>query len=550
MKITMHLIKLAAAMLILACLAGCPAPGPASIRGVQGIVREVGSSAPVSGATVTVGGLSATTDQAGTFSINAPSLIGDLTLKVANPGYVSYQRIVSCLNERTPVSVVLLPQEPSQTIVPATGGTVATVDGASIVFPPLSGIHETLLVRLTNIDVKTGEAAAVPGDFTAIDSQGRDRFLLSLGIIDVEIIGATSGNSYTLSGLGPFTIRIPVTGTCSALPGSVPLWYFDTASSKWKEEGSAALNGTFYEGTVTHFSMWNIDIPEVLTGCVDINLIDTNPAPNEEYKVLVHIPPFDSYYHYRGAGNPIRINHLPRYGDDVNGGNTEAYIQITKLSSGERWIGFYNDLPAGSCLPVTAIIGDEQYPSIAGITITQAMGPATGTVTISWTTEPNNGLYAGVSIGLWDLYSNDNSDGVDVPKGIKTYTFNGLAEGVYKISFIPIYSNAGFYNNNHERMIGLFAGPTKKLSITTIIFPGTFNGSAGIGVQPPQATAPFQYLEPFDFPLNQQVKLTKPAWWAWFGDVHQTGENSYMVTEDTITMDADKYISTRINAAP
>jgi hypothetical protein len=549
MKITRHLIKPAAAMLIMACLAACPAPDSASIRGVQGTVREVGSNAPVSGATVTVGGLTATTDPAGTFSINSPSLIGDLTLKVANPGYVSYQRIVSCLNERTPVSIVLLPQEPSQTIVPATGGTVTTTDGASIVFPPLSGISETLLVHLTNIDVKTGEAAAVPGDFTAIDSQGRDRFLLSLGMIDVEIVGATSGNSYTLSGLGPFTVRIPVTGTCSSLPGSVPLWYFDTASSKWKEEGSATLNGAFYEGTVAHFSMWNIDIPEVLTGCIDINLIDTNPAPNEEYEVLVHIPHLDSYYRYRGAGNPIRINHLPAYGDE-EGGSTETCIQITKLSSGERWMGFYTDLPAGSCQLVTAVIGDELYPSIAGITITPAMGPATGTVTIGWTTEPNNGLYAGVSIGLWNLYSNNNPDYVDVSKGVKTYTFNGLPEGVYKISFIPIYSNAGFYNNEHERMIGLFAGPTRKLSITSIIYPGTFTGAAGIGVQPPQATAPFQYLEPIDFPLNQQVTLSKPPWWAWFGDVHQTGADSYMLTEDTITMDGDKFISTRINAVP
>lgn len=46
-------------------------------------------------------------------------------------------------------------------------------------------------------------------------------------------------------------------------PATIPLYYYDTQTGRWAEEGNATLHGTapnlYYEGTVNHFSYWNAD---------------------------------------------------------------------------------------------------------------------------------------------------------------------------------------------------------------------------------------------------------------------------------------------------
>ena len=72
-------------------------------------------------------------------------------------------------------------------------------------------------------------------------------------------------------------------------PAEIPLWFFDENSGVWVEEGTAVRNGNSYQGSVTHFSWWNIDVPlgDLLTICVNI----TDEATGEPLSnlSLIHI---------------------------------------------------------------------------------------------------------------------------------------------------------------------------------------------------------------------------------------------------------------------
>jgi hypothetical protein len=73
------------------------------------------------------------------------------------------------------------------------------------------------------------------------------------------------------------TIRIPLSTRSSERPSSIPLYYWDDKLALWVQEGSAQLRGNaesgyYYEGTVSHFTIWNADRPieesVAISGCV------------------------------------------------------------------------------------------------------------------------------------------------------------------------------------------------------------------------------------------------------------------------------------------
>jgi uncharacterized protein YfaP (DUF2135 family) len=99
------------------------------------------------------------------------------------------------------------------------------------------------------------------------------------------------GNLLNLGSGETATIRIPAVrrGT-TTLAANVPLYFYNETTGYWAEEGTTTLSAdnTYYEGTVSHFTTWNVDVAYPYTtihGCVqDFN--GTTGIPYAEVKMI------------------------------------------------------------------------------------------------------------------------------------------------------------------------------------------------------------------------------------------------------------------------
>jgi hypothetical protein len=144
------------------------------------------------------------------------------------------------------------------------GGTVKVAGGAELdlpaggfVTPSGAAYTGTVLVAANYLNPDSSTF----WDFFAGDNQGREAngattALISLGVMRVEIQGG--GQPLRLASGKTATLSYPKPAGGDA-PTSMPLWYFDAEIGQWHEEGSATLKDGVYQGTVTHFSDWNLD---------------------------------------------------------------------------------------------------------------------------------------------------------------------------------------------------------------------------------------------------------------------------------------------------
>lgn len=260
-------------------------PGGIDTVTIKGSISSYITGNAITGAKITVDSKSVITDSMGNYEVEVSSNVAELIVKVSSNGFSSYSKPLR--NSDANVIIVdaaLLPVGTMSIIDPtkAQAHTIKTQDGASLEIPDLSdlAIVEKLTVNVTEIDVSTEEIAVAPGDFSAVDANGNNCTIVSQGMLNVEIIGETTGNYYSFEGLGKtFTITIPCTGDPSKAPDTIAMWYYDEDSGLWIEEGTATKSeiGTtgFYQytGTVSHFTTWNMDYKvdnlTSITGTID-----------------------------------------------------------------------------------------------------------------------------------------------------------------------------------------------------------------------------------------------------------------------------------------
>lgn len=244
------------------------------------------NGAYLNNATVKIGQVIKLTDAQGRFSMQVP-MASQYAVSVSATGYASTHRIYKSTKNIVSVVEKLLPVDTTEIINPAVINTVSTLDGASVTFPAMTGITENLSVSITSISAANREIAAAPGNFSAIDKNGAAVELISQGMLDVVVRGVTTGNIYSLQNKGPFTIRIPASRPQKAT-STQPLWFYDEALGKWKEEGLATLTNGVYVGSVTHFTTWNIDEPVCYSnqtcGCINgVVTDDSNRVAGKTY---------------------------------------------------------------------------------------------------------------------------------------------------------------------------------------------------------------------------------------------------------------------------
>ena len=233
-------------------------PRYAALYGV--VVNDNGLG--LSGVKVTAGSNTMTTSIGGSFTFNQ---VSGKVLVFEKEGYAKVVRPISADITQYDVVMTEAQTQDVSTTSPTTldlewNGTKVTLPTT---FKDKNGNAYTGSVKASTVYLDPDNddfAKQMPGDLSAVASNGDEKQLVSYGMVNVELTGA---NGEELQPDGDATLKFSIPEKFASNPPSeIPLWEFDEATGVWKEEGVAILQGGYYVGTVTHFSWHNLDMPE------------------------------------------------------------------------------------------------------------------------------------------------------------------------------------------------------------------------------------------------------------------------------------------------
>lgn len=277
-RVKKGLYLLLVGLCLLPILAGCaflldlfePPGGTEDYGIVMGKVIDTADTA-LGGVTVTLAGQTTGTNDQGWFSISNVSAGDRVLLKFSKNGYATTYRVTEVqVGGSSFVEATMSTVGASQPISAASGGTTTTPDGGGLEIGANSLVNSqgnpfsgTANVTLTVFDpTDDREVNAFPGEYLGISAQGETVPLKSYGFMDISVTG--SGDLQLAAG-ETATVKIPVPVSLQSEAesrGTCPLWYYDTETGYWREEGQGTYDpasGSFV-GTVTHFSTWNYDV--------------------------------------------------------------------------------------------------------------------------------------------------------------------------------------------------------------------------------------------------------------------------------------------------
>lgn len=261
---------------------GVPIAIPTAVAGISGTVNDSATGAAVAGVTVTAGGLSTTTNSSGAYSFTYASGLApaaSVLVSFNKSGYVPQARTTWAYT--TSSSSVLIN-------VPIQAMTAAqTFDPALLQTFALPGSTASLTLPANALQTASGVAPAAGNASAQITpiAEGNNSAVLAGNYIDgsaapIESFGGldirftdSSGAALSLVAGQNATITIPVSSRwASTLPSTIPLFYFDAATGRWVQQGTANLVGSYYQGTVSSIATWTsaqfYPTSVTYTGCV------------------------------------------------------------------------------------------------------------------------------------------------------------------------------------------------------------------------------------------------------------------------------------------
>lgn len=253
-----------------------PSDDVASGLTISGTVTNMSDEA-IPDATVYIGDQQTTTDINGQYSIDNISPAERIVVNVTHPDYLANSRIATLEDTNVIQNIQLGHAKATQTFSTLTGTTLEHNDGAKVELPAGDYIDKDgnaysgdITVKMSYYPITTRSGiAAFSGTFEGID--GNETFpIQSYGFMNVELVGS-QGESLSLAPGKTAKLTFPSDSSLTSYQ-HIPLWYYDTDQGYWIQEGEATRNGHMYEGTVSHFTPWNLDIPRdraTLTGCVE-----------------------------------------------------------------------------------------------------------------------------------------------------------------------------------------------------------------------------------------------------------------------------------------
>ena len=253
---------------------------------VRGVITDP-QGQPLIDVHVTVDGEATLTDQHGRYALKRAPGTG-LIVNIARSGYMTRTERVSIFEGKPSIlNLTLRERSAAQPLDAALGGVVEGEGGAAIkagpnAFVSMDGTPITGLidVSITLIDPSDPEhLASAPGEFIGVTRDDSMVAIESFGMIDVVL--SQDGHRVQVREGATVEIKIPAAQRAVNPPRETPLWYFDEDRGVWIEDGAATWNEEqgVYQGTVTHFTAWNIDVPYE-TACISGIVLDaTTMAP-------------------------------------------------------------------------------------------------------------------------------------------------------------------------------------------------------------------------------------------------------------------------------
>ncbi|MGE8512520.1 MAG: carboxypeptidase-like regulatory domain-containing protein [Chryseobacterium culicis] len=240
--------------------------GNTAQKNFQGLVLDTNGN-PVSGATVTIGANTATTNLKGLFTLKNASVKENFAhVKVTKAGFVNASRVLVPTNGINRVNIMMIPVATTATIATGSISTVSLPNGTKVKFDgsfkdangnTYSGNVSVGVFHLAPSNPYLNEL--MPGSFLATNSAGNGRVMETFGMLHVQLTGSSGQNLQIANGHNA-EITVPVDAAqTSSSPATIPLWSYNEDTGMWKEEGSATKMGNTYVGTVSHFSWWNCD---------------------------------------------------------------------------------------------------------------------------------------------------------------------------------------------------------------------------------------------------------------------------------------------------
>lgn len=150
------------------------------------------------------------------------------------------------------------------------------------------------------------------GDLAAVRQDNSEVTLISYGMVGVKLT-SDNGEQLQLKKGEKSVVTFPIPeGMDQGLPESIPLWYFNEKAGLWVESGVAKRSGNEYVGEVSHFSYYNLDIPEERAQ-IKGKVLDSKERPVKNLQVKVgqtHDYTNDEGYYsvYVPANTPLKAS--------------------------------------------------------------------------------------------------------------------------------------------------------------------------------------------------------------------------------------------------
>lgn len=241
---------------------------------------------PLVDAQIIFDGQAKNTNELGYFSFsNVNANNQNSLLTISAEGFISAHRLITVLSPNSiNLNVVLIPSPDAYSFDADSGKEVIVSDDARITFFP-KGITSQNQSYSGEVFIRTYHLAkdnedlfkTLPGDLIGIDAEQELQILDTYGMLYVTMEDE-QGNELQPDPLLKALLSIDIPDEfVSSAPSQIPLWFFDEMKGVWVEDGVAQRNGNTYEGTVSHFSWWNIDIPygRLVTVCLQAEDIST-----------------------------------------------------------------------------------------------------------------------------------------------------------------------------------------------------------------------------------------------------------------------------------
>jgi hypothetical protein len=274
---------------------------PTVIAGVNGMVVDEQNN-PINGVTVVSGNSTTTTGRFGEFRFsNIAMSKTNATVKVSRPGYfTAYRTFIATAGRMHQVRIKLIPKTNSGSFSAVTGGTINLAGGGRIVIPAnavtdaLGNAYSgTVNVAATWLNPSAPDlAVTIPGDLRGVTTGGRERVLETYGMLGAEMTGSSGQALKIASGrTAELTFPIPATAQASA-PATIPLWYFDEPTARWREQGRANRNGNIFVGRVNNLAFWNVDVDtNPVKLCIRLLSVNNTPVVNAQIRLSIATRP-------------------------------------------------------------------------------------------------------------------------------------------------------------------------------------------------------------------------------------------------------------------